>query len=129
MAALIAGAQLGIIPSEPDAFFAPPPVITAIWVGLLIGAALVLLPERSPAAVKGALAFLVLCLVAIVCNWSAFAPGVTYTSSTTIGVFETTQEDAIGGRIVFGLVALFVDLVLIGVIGYGVRQMVRRQAG
>ncbi len=53
MAALIAGAQLGIIPADAEAFFAPPPVITALWVGLLLGAILFLLPQRSPAALEG----------------------------------------------------------------------------
>ena len=77
MASLIAGAQSGIIPSGEGAFFAPPQVITALWVGMLLAGALFLLPERSPSALKAGLAFLVLCLVAVVCNWSAFAPDVT----------------------------------------------------
>jgi hypothetical protein len=126
MAALIAGAQLGIIPADAEAFFAPPPVITALWVGLLLGAVLFLLPQRSPAALKAGITFAVLCLVAVVCNWSAFAPGITYTSTTTIGGFESTQEDPLGGRIVFGLAALLVDLVLIGGVAYAIRQLLRR---
>ncbi len=133
MAALIAGAQFGMLPAEEDAFFAPPPVITALWIGLLAGAVLFLLPQGSPAALKAGLGFLVLCLVAIVCNWSAFAPEVTYTSSTTvsafIGGFTTTREDPVGGRIVFGLVAVVVDLILIGGIVYAAQQALRRLRG
>lgn len=34
MAGLIAGAQFGLIPVEGGAFFAPPPMITALWIGL-----------------------------------------------------------------------------------------------
>jgi hypothetical protein len=126
MACLIAGAQFGLIPAEPDAFFAPMPVITAIWVGLLLGALLVWLPERSPPALRAAVAFFVLCLVAVVCNWSAFAPGVTYTRTTSLGGFESTNEDPIGGRFVFGLAAIVVDLILIGGIVYAVRRFLVR---
>jgi len=132
MACLIAGAQFGLIPAEPDAFFAPMPVITAIWVGLLLGALLVWLPERTPPVLRAAVAFLVLCLVAVVCNWSAFAPGVTYTKTTSLttpfGGFEATNEDPIGGRFVFGLAAIVVDLILIGGIVYAVRRFLARPA-
>jgi hypothetical protein len=128
MACLIAGAQFELIPAEPDAFFAPMPVITAIWVGLLLGALLVWLPERTPPVLRAAVAFLVLCLVAVVCNWSAFAPGVTYTSTTSFGGFEATNEDPIGGRFVFGLAAIVVDLILIGGIVYAVRRFLARPA-
>lgn len=133
MASLIAGAQSGIIPSGEGAFFAPPQVITALWVGMLLAGALFLLPERSPSALKAGLAFLVLCLAAVVCNWSAFAPDVTYTSTTTISTpflgFSTTREDPVGGRIVFGLMAIVVDLILVAGIVYGIRQLLRRLSG
>jgi hypothetical protein len=126
MSCLIAGAQSGVIPAEPDAFFAPMPVITAIWVGLLLGTLLVWLPERSPPVLRAAVAFVVLCLVAVVCNWSAFAPGVTYTRTTSFGGFETTHVDPIGGRFVFGVAAIVVDLILLGGIAYAVRRIVVR---
>lgn len=133
MASLIGGAQSGLIPSEEGAFFAPPRVITALWVGMLLAGVLFLLPERAPSALKAGLTFLVVCLVAVVCNWSAFAPDVTYTSTITISIplleFARTQEDPVGGRIVFGLMAIAVDLILIGAIVYGIRQLLRRRSG
>ncbi|HSR47633.1 MAG TPA: hypothetical protein VLL77_06545, partial [Anaerolineales bacterium] len=73
----------------------------------------------------------ILGLVAVVCNWTAFAPNVTYTSTTSFsglfGGIAVAQEDPIGGRIVFGLVAIAVDLVLAGSIIYAVRQAIRRR--
>lgn len=131
MAGLIAGAQFGIIPAEAGAFFAPPLVITALWIGLALGGVVFLMPTWLPGTVRSLLFFAILGLVAVVCNWTAFAPNVTYTSTTSFsglfGGIAVAQEDPIGGRIVFGLVAIAVDLVLAGSIIYAVRQAIRRR--
>jgi hypothetical protein len=130
MAGLIAGAQFGLIPADEGAFFAPPPVITALWIGLALGGLLFLMPMWLPATLRSLLLLAVLFLVAIVCNWTAFAPDVTYSTPTSFsalyGAIATTREDSIGGRIVFGLVAIAVDLVLVGSLVAVVRQTVRR---
>jgi hypothetical protein len=54
--------------------------------------------------------------LALVCNWTAFAPEVSYSSSTTIGPIQIRGGDQIGGRIVFGAAAIIVDILLISVI-------------
>jgi hypothetical protein len=53
-----------------------------------------------------------LLLVAVVCNWTAFAPGIRYTSDVAIGPWTSGREDQVGGRIAFGAVAAGIDAIL-----------------
>jgi hypothetical protein len=126
MAMLIFGAQLGVIPADDGVFFAPPPVITALWLGLLLFSFVVAIPRQAPAWLRTLMGLALMLLVGVVCNWTAFAPGVRYTSTTSIGPFSSSGEDPIGGRIVFGLAALVVDAILIGSLAYWARWAWRR---
>jgi hypothetical protein len=115
MALIILGALLGVIPAEGE-FLAPPIVIASIGICLLFGGIAFLVPERTPSLVKSGIFFLALMSLALVCNWTAFAPDASYSSSTTIGPFQIRGGDQMGGRIVFGAFAILVDLLLLSVI-------------
>ncbi|NTW08575.1 MAG: hypothetical protein HGA28_03305, partial [Anaerolineaceae bacterium] len=80
----------------------------------------------APAILRTALGIITFITLAAVCNWTAFAPGVTYTSSTSIGPFSFEGEDQVGGRIVFGLVAIVVDIILISSIILWLRKLTRK---
>ncbi len=122
MGALILGALAGVVPTDGGAFAAPAGVILALGTGLILFAVMLWIPRSTPSAVRTLLGVLLFLLVAGVCNWTAFAPGVRYTSQTTIGSWTTSGEDPVGGRIVFGLVALAIDAVL----AYGIFEAIRR---
>ncbi len=122
MGVLILGALAGIVPTDGGAFMAPAGVLVALGVGLILFAVLLWIPRSAPSALRTALGLLLLLLVVAVCNWTAFAPGVRYTSETTIGAWTTSGEDPVGGRIAFGVVALVIDAVL----AYGIFEAIRR---
>jgi riboflavin transporter FmnP len=122
MGAVILGALAGVVPTDGGGFTAPAAVILALGAGLILFAIMLWIPRSTPGAVKTILGGLLLLLVAGVCNWSAFAPGVRYTSETTIGGWTRSGEDTVGGRIAFGLVALVIDAVL----AYGIFEAIRR---
>ena len=122
MGALILGALAGVVPTDGGVFGAPAGVILALGAGLILFAVMLWIPRSAPGVVRTILGGLLFLLVAGVCNWTAFAPGVHYTSETTIGGWTTSGEDPVGGRIVFGAAALAIDAVL----AYGIFDAVRR---
>lgn len=122
MGLVILGALAGVVPTDGGRFFAPPWVIVALSTGLVLFGLMLWIPSSTPKIVRTATALLVFLLVAAVCNWTAFAPGVRYASEVNIGGWTTSGEDPVGGRIAFGLVALAIDAVL----AYGIFQAVRR---
>ena len=122
MGAVILGAQAGVVPTDGGRFFAPPWVILPLGAGLILFGLALWMPASMPPQLKSVIFLILLLLVAVVCNWTAFAPGIVYTSETTIGGWTTSGEDPIGGRIVFGAVALAVDALL----AYTVFDLVRR---
>ena len=113
MGLLILGAQLGLVPTDGGTFFAPPWVIIALATGLILFALALWLPDRTPTFLKGLLFIGIMGAIALVCNWSAFAPNIRYTSTVSVGPFKMSGEDQLGGRIVFGIVALVIDGVLL----------------
>lgn len=122
MGVLILGAFLGIVPTDGGRFTAPPAVILGIGLSLLVGAAIFWLPRTAPAVVRSGLLVLALGLLAVVCNWTAFAPDVIYSSSVSIGPVSFSGSDQVGGRIAFGLAALLVDAVIIATIAGWIRS-------
>jgi hypothetical protein len=126
MGLVILGAQAGVIPTTEGAFFAPPRVITALAIGLMLVALVTWIPARSPAFLRGLLGFLALAMFAVVCNWSAFTPNVRYSTNFQIGPFSGSGEDPIGGRIVFGIVALAIDGLLLGWLAWTIRRLVHK---
>jgi hypothetical protein len=119
MAAIILGAFVGIIPTEGGQFLAPPIIIVGLGLCLLSGGIAMYIPQKAPVFFRSGLFAIALVSLAIVCNWTAFAPGVVYSSSTSIGLLQFSGEDPIGGRIVFGLAAIVVDLfMLFAVVGW-----------
>ncbi len=118
MGLVILGAWYGIIPTDGGEFHAPPVVILSLAAGLILFAALLWVPASAARAAKVAISVVLLLFVAVVCNWTAFAPGISYISETSLGPFSWTGEDPIGGRVVFGLAALAVDaLIAMALIG------------
>jgi len=123
MGLVILGALAGVVPTDGGTFNAPAWVILALGAGLMLFGLMLWTPSSAPKLVRSGMALLVMLLVATVCNWTAFAPGVRYTSDLTIGGWTTSGEDPVGGRIVFGLVALAID----GVLVFGLFEAVRRR--
>lgn len=115
MGTLILGALWGYVPTDGGRFTAPSWVIISLGICLLSAGAAFWLPSKSPSLVKSALLVITLIALALVCNWTAFAPGVEYQSSATLGMIEIAGQDQIGGRIVFGLVAVIIDLVILAI--------------
>lgn len=110
MGAMVLGAQWGVVPTDVGRFLAPAGVITSLGLALSIGGFLLWIPPRWPAFLRGWLFTAALVPLLIVCNWTAFAPDVSYSSSTSLGpmTFEG-QEQVVGGRIVFGVAAIVID--------------------
>jgi hypothetical protein len=127
MGALILGAVAGIVPADTGGFIAPRWVITAIGVGMILTSLIFWIPASTPAALKGLLALSVFLLVAVVCNWTAFAPGIRYSSSASIGPFSFQGEDQLGGRIAFGLAAVIIDALLLWGVIDRVRHFLHKQ--
>jgi hypothetical protein len=113
IAVIIAGAYFDLIPKEGE-FNAPPLIILSLSLCLLTAGLVMFLPQKAPLILRGGLGSIAILALLTVCNWTAFAPGITFTSSTTIGPLEMSGEDPIGGRIVFGLVAIGLDVLVIG---------------
>jgi hypothetical protein len=126
MGIILLGALTGIIPAEEASFLAPPAIILAIGLGLVVLGFLIWIPKRAPSWIRGLLGMVLLGMLAVICNWSAFAPGVQYSTNLEIGSFSSGSEDPIGGRIVFGLAALALDLFLLGSVFWIVKAAVQR---
>jgi hypothetical protein len=122
MGSVILGALAGIVPTAGGRFLAPPWVILPLGAGLILFGLALWIPASTPPLLKSGIFLVLLLLVAVVCNWTAFAPGVVYTSQTTIGGWTTSGEDPIGGRIAFGLAALAID----GLLAFTIVDLVRR---
>jgi len=126
MGTLILGALWGYVPIDGGSFTAPSWVIISLGICLLSAGAAFWLPGKSPSLVKSALLIITLVALALVCNWTAFAPGVEYQSSAILGMIEITGKDQIGGRIVFGLAAVTIDLIILAVFISFFRQSHRK---
>lgn len=113
MGVLIIGSLVGLIPTEEGAYFAPRAILWSLGIGFVLGALLLLTIDLAPTWLRSLLFLSALALVAVVCNWSAFAPDVRYVTSTSMGPLSFSGEDSTGGRIVFGAAALLVDAVLL----------------
>jgi hypothetical protein len=100
-------------------------VILSLAGGLILFAAAVWIPGTAPKALRLGLPAILLLLVAVVCNWTAFAPGLRYTSEVAIGPWTSSGEDQAGGRIAFGVVAAAIDAVLVVGILASVRTWLR----
>lgn len=126
MGTVILGALAGVVPTGGGRFEAPPAVILALGAGLIVFGLGLWMPASTPPKVKSAIFLVLLLLLAAVCNWTAFAPDVVYTSEVSLGGWSTSGEDPIGGRIVFGAVALAVDALLAFTVIDLVRRALRR---
>jgi len=127
MGVVILGALAGVVPTDGGRFFAPPWVILSLGSGLILFGLGLWMPASTPPQLKSAIFLVLLLFLAAVCNWTAFAPGVVYTSEMTIGGWTTSGEDPIGGRLVFGAVALAVDALLAFTVVDIVRRALRRR--
>jgi hypothetical protein len=126
MGLVILGAWFGIVPTDRGSFHAPAAVILSLAGGLILFAFLVWIPSEAPKVVRLGLPAILMLAVAVVCNWTAFAPGIRYSSEVTIGPWASSGEDQAGGRIAFGVVAVAIDAILaIGILA-SVRNWLRR---
>ena len=126
MGLIILGALIGIVPvAQGGRFLAPPLVIVSLGMSLVFGGLLLWIPSQTPALLRTLLFLTALALIAVVCNWSAFAPNVVYESSTSIGPLEISGESDTGARIVFGVVALLVNVTFIFTLLASVRDAFR----
>ncbi|MBN1538379.1 MAG: hypothetical protein JW908_16705 [Anaerolineales bacterium] len=126
MGSLITYLLIWVIPESRSAANAPSWVLAAIAGGFFLGGILLITPQKTPAIIRSLLGFTTIILVAIVCNWTAFAPGMHYTSEVSLGPVSVSGEDQIGGRIMFGLAALAVDALLGWMVYYEVRKRIRK---
>lgn len=114
MGVLILGALIGIVPTdETGRFLAPPLVIVSLSLSLVLGGVLLFIPKQAPVAMRSFVFLLALALVTVVCNWTAFASNVVYSSSTSVGPVQIGGQDGIVARIAFGIAALVVDIFFI----------------
>jgi len=113
MGAVILEAMFGIVPAGDGQWLAPPLVILSLGGGLILGGVMLLLSALEGLPWLRSLLFLaVMGLVAVVCNWSAFAPDVVYGTSSSIsfGPLGYSSDGGSGGaRIVFGIATVLVD--------------------
>jgi hypothetical protein len=126
MAVLILGALFGIVPTDGGQFLAPRLIIICLGICLLAAGLLLWIPEYAPAIIRSGLVFIILASLVIVCNWTAFAPDVVYSSSTSIGPFQFSGDDHVGGRIAFTIPAMAVNLFVMYLIVSWVRSVVRK---
>ncbi|MFP3855122.1 MAG: hypothetical protein ACLFWD_12605 [Anaerolineales bacterium] len=109
----------GVIPAE-GRMLAPPWIVGSVG-GLFVFAGLLMfVPEDSLQSLRVLLFLVFTALVAIVCNWSAFAPDVAYSSSSSLslGPFSISGDGG-GSRWVFILAALVLDgLLIAGVVNW-----------
>jgi hypothetical protein len=112
MGLVILGAWFGIVSTDGGSFRAPGAVIISLAVGLILFAAAVWIPGTPPKALRLGVTAILLLLVAVVCNWTAFAPGIRHTSDVMIGPRTSSGEDQVGGRIAFAAVAVGIDAIL-----------------
>jgi hypothetical protein len=110
---IILGAWFGLVPTDGGQFLAPPLVIISLGFCFVLGGLTLWIPARAPVFLRTTFFFLSLVLLTILFNWTAFAPGVRYASSTTFGPLTIGGSGNIGGRIAFGLAALVVDALLV----------------
>ena len=127
MASIVLGALIGVIPAEGE-FLAPPLVIASIGICLLFGGITFLIPERTSPILKSGVFLVALFSLALVCNWTAFAPDVAYSSTTTIGPIQIRGDDQLGGRIVFGVAAVIVDIFILAMVVGWIRPGKRRDS-
>ncbi|HEY5159145.1 MAG TPA: hypothetical protein VII93_14380 [Anaerolineales bacterium] len=127
MAAIILGAFFGIVPTEGGQFLAPPVVVISLGLCLLFGGLAMWVPEQAPAILRSGILIIALASLAAVCNWTAFAPGVVFSSSIAIGPFQFNGVDQVGGRIAFTLAAIAVDLIILFAISGWIRSRSRRK--
>jgi hypothetical protein len=127
MGAVCAGIGCGWIPYDPAKVHAPGWVIVVCGISF-IGAGLAILSTKwsrdgQPQAIYG---FMILAGLTVVCNWVAFGAGERhFSSSTSINGAKIASHpvDERNGRIVFGVAALILDLMLVA----GVVRLVRRR--
>jgi len=127
MAAIILGAYFGIVPTEGGQFLAPPVIIICLGLCLLFGGLAMWVPEQAPGVLRMGILITAMVCLAAVCNWTAFAPGVAYSSSMVIGPFQTNGMDQVGGRIAFTLAAIAVDLIILFAISAWIRSRSHRK--
>jgi hypothetical protein len=116
MGGLILGAQLGFVPTGDGEWLAPPTIIVSLSLSLILGGFLLWIPQNWPVVIRTAFLLATIAAVVTVCNWTAFAPGVVYYSSTSIGPVTFEGESSIGGRIVFIVAALAVDIFVLSML-------------
>jgi cytochrome bd-type quinol oxidase subunit 2 len=122
MGTLILGALIGVIPTdEGGVYLAPTLVIASLGLGLVFCGILLWIPKQTPPRARTFFALIVMALFAVVCNWTAFAPGVVYYSEEMPYEYSSS-ETQIGGRIVFVIVALILDYTLVATLVSWVRQ-------
>jgi hypothetical protein len=123
MGTLILGVLIGVVPTEEGGtYLAPHLVIASLGLGMVCGGLLLWIPERTPPLARTFFALIVLVLFAVVCNWTAFAPSNQYYAEG-MPTELTPSEMQIGGRIVFGILALILDYTLIATLVSWVRQV------
>lgn len=129
MGAVILGALFGIVPIGDGQWLAPPLVILSLGGGLALGGVMMTLLSSLEGFpwLRSLLFLIVMGLVAVVCNWSAFAPDVVYDSSSSIsiGPLAYSSDGGSGGaRIVFGIAAVLVDGFMLYLIIAWIREKV-----
>ena len=117
---LVLAVALGLIEIDPAGLHAPLWIVGAI--GLAFAAmGLVLLADGVQALrrAQGLLGFVCLVSFAAVFNWIAFGPGERHFSTRTgvgtgaFGVTTAAEGGEFGGRFVFGVVAVLLDLLIV----------------
>lgn len=115
-----------VCPTGDGEFLAPPIIIAALSLCLILGGLVLWLPHHWPPLIRTTIFLAALASLVTVCNWTAFAPDVVYESSTSIGPVTFHSDSGIEGRIAFGVAAIAVDVFVLSALVGWARQVRKR---
>ncbi len=107
---------LEVIPVDPSSIHAPMWVITAAGAVFFLGGVMALTQGVVSDRTQTALAVVFIALFAVICTWVGFGPGEReFSGGVSLGPVSVGSRGPSGGRIVFGLSAVVLWLVVVAI--------------
>jgi hypothetical protein len=126
---IIMGVSVDIIHVDPKTIHAPRWVVGAVGLAFfLAGSALFTCRSRGTRKFQAFLGAMILILLAAMANWIAFGPGERQFSGTISLPFSaySSRASELTGRIVFGISALILDVLIVYMLIMALRWIMRR---